>query len=53
MEITIKTDDLNELQQELLALFDNLDVEGQAEVLATAYRENMRIKGINPYEKDT
>jgi len=48
MEITIKT--TTELQDELLALFDKLDIEGQAEVLATAYREIMRIKGISNEE---
>ena len=45
MEIIIKT--TNELQDELLALFDSLDIEGQAEVLATAYRQKMRMKGIS------
>ena len=46
MEITIKTL-TNELQDELLSLFDSLDIDGQAEVLATAYKEKMRMKGIN------
>ena len=45
MEITIKT--TTELQDELLKLFDNLDMQGQVEVLSTAYKEIMRVKGIN------
>ena len=49
MEITIKT--TTELQDELLKLFDNLDIEGQAEVLATAYKESMRVRGINLNEE--
>ena len=49
MEITIKT--TNELQDELLAIFDSLDVEGMAEVLATAYRQRMRMKGIDLNEE--
>ena len=49
MEIIIKTN--TELQEELLTLFDSLDIEGQAEVLATAYREKMRMKGINLNEE--
>jgi len=49
MEIIIKTN--NELQEELLTLFDSLDIEGQAEVLATAYREKMRMKGIDLNEE--
>ena len=49
MEITIKT--TTELQDELLNIFDSLDIEGQSEVLATAYREIMRMKGINPNEE--
>ena len=44
MEITIKT--TTELQDELLNIFDNLDIDGQAQVLATAYKEAMRVKGI-------
>ena len=43
MEITIKT--TTELQDELLSLFDSLDIEGMSEVLATAYREKMRMMG--------
>ena len=49
MEITIKT--TNELQDELLTIFDSLDIEGQAEVLTTAYKEKMRMKGINLNEE--
>ena len=45
MEIIIRTN--NELQNELLSLFDSLDIDGQAEVLATAYREKIRMKGLN------
>ena len=50
MEITIKT--TTELQDELLRIFDNLDIDGQAEVLATAYRETMRMRGIGTDETD-
>ncbi len=42
MEIIIKT--TNELQDELLYLFDSLDIDGQAEVLATAYKEKIRME---------
>ena len=49
MEITIKT--TTELEDELLSLFNSLDMEGQAEVLTTAYKEKMRMKGIGINEE--
>ena len=48
MEITIKTN--TPLEEELLALFSSLDIDGQAEVLATAYKEKIRLKGLSSDE---
>ena len=45
MKIIIKTNE--PLEEELLQLFNSLDIEGQAEILATAYKERIRMRESN------
>lgn len=40
------------LQDEILRIFAILDAEGQTEVLACAYREALRMKGIIQEKRD-
>lgn len=47
-DVTIHLCDLDEFEQELLQLYKSLDTDGKAQVMATAYKEHMRMMGKTP-----